>query len=103
MAPATSFPVAASTIFTTWAPVLRGATILPSAVTVSGDGPTVTLIPTQPVKLFRSVPVEALVTKVTPTATTPKFAAALLTKPCVLDTTQRNWVPSAPTVAPDTV
>ncbi len=48
--------VGSVTIFTVWLPVFPVANIRPKAETVTGDPPTVMLIPTHPLKLFRSAP-----------------------------------------------
>lgn len=55
-APGTSAPVLATTSFTTCEPVFPVRKIRPSEFTVSGEEPTVNCIPTQPVKLLRTLP-----------------------------------------------
>jgi hypothetical protein len=55
--------------------------------------PTVTCIPTHPVKSFRSVPGVDEVTKLVPAVITVSVAAVLVTEACVLVTTTRNCVP----------
>jgi hypothetical protein len=54
-AEATSLPVAASTSFTVWLPVLPASTQRPKAVISMSFGPTLRLLPSQPVKSCRTL------------------------------------------------